>query len=139
APDDLAAIYNLTALYNAGIDGTGQKLAIVGQTDITLSDLAAFRSIFGLPPKAPQLVLFGGDPGVRTDDREEAHLDLEWSGAVARNATIIYVYSTSVFSSLQYTVDQNLAPVISMSYGACEIAQGATLDTYRTVAKQAAA
>jgi subtilase family serine protease len=30
APDDLAAIYNLTALYNQGIDGTGQTLAVVG-------------------------------------------------------------------------------------------------------------
>src|SRR5579872_4872010 len=32
APDDLATIYNIAPLYQAGIDGTGQKIAIVGQT-----------------------------------------------------------------------------------------------------------
>ncbi|MGC2111035.1 MAG: S53 family peptidase, partial [Candidatus Korobacteraceae bacterium] len=50
-----------------------------------------------------------------------ANLDLEWSGAVARNAKLIYVNSqNALFDSLQYAVDQNLAPVISISYGDCE-------------------
>ncbi len=138
SPDDLASIYGLNGLYSAGIDGTGQKIAIVGQTDITLSDIAAFRSIFNLPPNVPQLVLHGSDPGVSSTDLPEAELDLEWSGAVARNATILYVYSTDVLSSLQYAVDQNLAPVISMSYGACESDDAGVLDSYRTTAQQAA-
>src|SRR5215467_1138664 len=36
APGDLATIYDINALYNAStsIDGTGQKLAVIGQTDI---------------------------------------------------------------------------------------------------------
>ncbi len=53
---------------------------------------------------------------------EEADLDLEWSGAVARNATIIYVYASDDTFSTQYryVIDQNLAPVMSSSYGSCE-------------------
>ena len=134
APDDLAAIYDITALYKAGFDGTGQKLAIAGQTDINLADIRGFRAQFGLAAKDPQLVLYGTDPGVSSGDQIEADLDLEWSGAVARNATILYVYSQDVFESVQYAIDQNLAPVISMSYGECEL--GAPT-SYRTMAQQA--
>src|ERR1019366_3578027 len=116
APDDLTTIYEIQALYKAGFDGTGQKLAIAGQTDVNIADIRAFRSQFNLPVKDPQMVLAGADPGVSPGDQIEATLDLEWSGAVARNATIVYVYSQNVFESLQYAIDQNLAPAVSVSY-----------------------
>ena len=79
APDDLATIYDITALYNAGFSGTGQKLVIAGQTDINLSDIGTFRSTFHLPVNPPQVVLTGPDPGVSPGDQVEADLDLEWS------------------------------------------------------------
>jgi len=120
APDDLATIYDIAALYSAGIDGTGQKLVIAGQTQINLTDIPAFRSYFHLSTNDPQIVLYGYNPGIRSGDYLEAMLDLEWSGAVARNATIIYVYSNDVFTSVMDAIDDNLAPVISVSYGACE-------------------
>jgi len=123
APDDFARIYGLNGLYANGIDGTGQKIAVMGQTDIKLSDVATFRSVSGLPANVPQVVLVPGsaDPGIVTDDLIEANLDVQWAGAVAKNAQIIYVNSKNgVFDSLQYTIDQNLAPVISISYGDCE-------------------
>ncbi len=123
APADFATIYNLNHLYAAGLDGTGQRIAIVGQTDIQLSDIQAFRVAAGLPPNDPQVVLVPGssDPGIISGDLEEASLDIEWSGAVARNAQIIFVTSNNgVFDALQYAINQNLAPVISMSYGSCE-------------------
>ena len=134
SPDDLAAIYDISPLYKAGYDGTGQKLVIVGQTDISLADIRGFRSQFGLAAKDPQLVLYGRDPGVSSNDQVESDLDLEWAGAVARNATILFVYSQDVFESVQYAIDQNLAPVISMSYGGCEQGNSAAS---RTVAQQA--
>ena len=64
-------------------------------------------------------MLTGTDPGV-TGDVIEADLDLDWSGAIAPNATIVYVYSTDVVTSIEYAIDQNVAPVMSMSYGQCE-------------------
>ena len=48
APDDLATIYDITPLYTAGFNGSGETLVIPGQTDLTLSDIATFRSTFGL-------------------------------------------------------------------------------------------
>jgi uncharacterized protein (TIGR03437 family) len=124
APNDIATIYDLNPLYAAGMDGTGQKLVVVGQTQIDLTDIQFFRTRFGLPPNDPQTILVPNtkDPGITSGDLEEADLDIEWSGAVARGATIIYVYSFDVFDAVQYAIDQNLAPVMSMSYGSCELA-----------------
>jgi len=130
APDDFATIYNLNALYAEGIDGTGQKIAVVGQTDLYSSggdpaaDITTFRNVSNLPNNPPKIILIPGpDPGLSTQDIGEASLDVEWSGAVARNATIIYVNSGTsggVFDSLYYAIDNKVAPVISISYGLCE-------------------
>ena len=57
-------------------------------------------------------------------------LDVQWSGAVARNATIDFVLSAStnttdgVALSAQYVVDTNIAPVLSISFGLCEALLG---------------
>ncbi len=136
APDDFATIYHANALYQAGIDGTGQKIAIAGQTDISVADVRTFRTQFNLPANDPQVVLFGPDPGVSTADQVEAYLDVEWAGAVARKATIIYVNSIDAGISAQYAVDQNLAGVMSLSYGSCE---QSTTPAFRSVFQQAAA
>ena len=126
-------------MYAAGVDGTGQKIAVVGQTDIRTSDINQFRSKFNLPAIDLQRVLVAGErnPGVVSGDMEEADLDIQWAGAVARNATIVYVYSNDVFQSAMYAVDQNLAPVLSMSYGLCEQADLLDLPLFQSVAQQA--
>ncbi|MCU1257086.1 MAG: Peptidase propeptide [Candidatus Angelobacter sp.] len=133
APGDFAIIYNLTPLYNAGIDGTGQAIAIVGRTDIVLGDVQFFRSTFGLPAKDPVFIHNGNAPGdLKGNEELEADLDVEWSGAVAKNATIDFVISKStrttdgVSLSAQYIVNNNVAPVMSTSFGLCEQSLGAT-------------
>jgi hypothetical protein len=145
APGDIATIYDINPLYQATtpIDGTGQKMVVVGQTDIYLADLNFFRTDFGLSTInncttnssgvitacdttnfkfiiAPPSV----DPGVNAGDLSESDLDIEWSGSVARNAQIIFVTSDAnsggVSNSASYAIDNDLAPVISISYGLCE-------------------
>jgi uncharacterized protein (TIGR03437 family) len=122
SPDDFGTIYNVKALWNAGYDGTGQKIVIAGQTDVALSDIQKFRARFLLPAADPQMILVPNtkDPGTVQGDLGEADLDLEWSGATAPHATLIYVYSFNVMDAVLYAIDQNLAPVLSLSYGACE-------------------
>jgi len=133
APDDFATIYNVTPLYNMGIDGTGQTIAVVGQSNINLADVRQFRRRFSLPPNDPQLVLVGPDPGINSAV-VESNLDIEWAGAVARQATIIYVYASSVRTASQYAIDQNVAPVITYSFGSCEAYNSVGL---RAIAQQA--
>ncbi len=122
SPDDVGTIYNIKALWNSGYDGSGQKIAIAGQTRVDLTDIQAFRAKFQLPAADPQMTLVPNtrDPGTVKGDLGEADLDLEWAGAAAPQATILYVYSTDVMDAVQYVIDQNLAPVLSLSYGLCE-------------------
>lgn len=131
APDDFATIYDLTPLYGSGIDGTGMKLVVVGQVDVVMTDIQAFRSGFNLSANNPTVVVVPGspDPGSNSSDLLESDLDLEWTGAIARNASIIFVTSSpkaggGVFNSATYAIDNELAPVISMSYGGCEAVNG---------------
>ncbi len=157
APGDIATIYDIDALYNLSpaIDGTGQKLAVIGQTDVYLADLNDFRSGFGLTQITGctsdsvsnllnactvsstanfQYVLVSADPNFPLPDITEADLDLEWSAAVARGAQIIYVnapvngLSGGVEVAWPYAIDNVIAPVISLSYGACEFAGTSILD-----------
>ncbi len=132
-PDDVATIYNISPLYQQGIDGTGQTIAIIGFSGIDLEDIRAYRRLFNLPPKDPQTLLVGPNPGINSSI-VEADLDIEWSGAIARNATILYVYGTNPYASFQAVVDQNLASIVSMSFGSCELLSS-TL--YRGIAQQA--
>ena len=165
APGDIATIYNINPLYTAStpIDGTGQKLAIAGQTDIFLDDINDFRNGFSLTPIPTtgagacttnasgivispctttnfQYVLRGTDRlAVSSNDIGEADLDIEWSGAVARNAQIIFVNaqtSNGVFDALIYVIDPPapatapIAPVVSASYGeGCEAQASLDLET----------
>ena len=135
SPDDLAAIYNIAPLYAAGIDGTGQKIAIIGDSSLDLSDIRGFRKQFNLPANDPIQILIGDDPGYNSDVIE-ANLDIEWANAVARGAQIVYVYGQDVFVAAQFAVDDNVAPVLSLSFGGCEAYNQAS---YRAVAQQAVA
>jgi subtilase family serine protease len=150
APYDLATIYNVLPLWNASspIDGTGQTIAIVGQSDIYTQDVSNFRSDFGLPQANLNIILNGPDPGklATEGDETESDLDVEWSGAVAKGATIDFVISATTNStagvdlSAEYIVDNNLAPVMSESYGACELDMGtAGNQFYNQLWQQAAA
>ncbi len=130
APDDFATIYDIQALYGSGINGSGQSIAIVGQSDLSKDtnhgnqyDVVTFRNVSNLPSVSLQVLLVPGDkdPGIVSGDVDEANLDVEWAGAVARYASLIYVNSqNALFNAMQYAIDQDLAPVISVSYGLCE-------------------
>jgi pseudomonalisin len=98
---------------------------------LSLADVQKFRTGFGLPPKNPTVIVNGSDPGiVSSDEQMEATLDVEWSGAVAKNAAIQFVMSASTNSSdgvtlsAQYIVNHNLAPIVTLSFGNCEAAIG---------------
>jgi uncharacterized protein (TIGR03437 family) len=110
-------------LYTAGITGAGQKIAIAGQVTVSLSDIETFRTTFKLPTNTPATLLVPGNSrvGTNSSDLAESDIDLEWSGAAAPNASITFVYATDVMTAVQYAIDQDLAPVVSVSYGECEL------------------
>jgi pseudomonalisin len=133
APADFATIYDLNPLYQSSVNGNGQSVAIVARSNINIADARQFRTFFGLPANDPQIIVNGTDPGIWSADEEtEADLDVEWSGAVAKSATIKFVVSKSTNSSdgvdlsAQYIVNHNLASVMSTSFGLCEASLGSS-------------
>jgi subtilase family serine protease len=159
SPGDFGIIYNVNPLYASGINGQGVTIAIVGRTHpknvtLTTGDWAVFRSTMGLSANAPVFINNGTDPGDldlldptnNAGEDMEADLDVEWSGAVAPNATIKFVCSATTNAqdgadlSAQYIVDNNLAPILSSSFGDCESDLGTTGNTfYANLWSQAAA
>jgi pseudomonalisin len=147
APADFATIYNVNALYSAGITGTGQSIAIVGRTDIKLADVQFFRSFFALPAHDPVFVHNGADPGdLGGGEETEADLDVEWSGGIGQGATVNFVISASTATtdgvdlSAQFIVNNNTAPIMSTSFGQCEANMGtAENNFYNNLWSQAAA
>ncbi len=132
-PGDVTTIYDIKAAYDAGYTGEGQSIAIVGQSSIELSDIENFQNAAGLTVKDPTEVLVpdSGTAAETTDDEAESDLDLEYSGAIAKGATIYFVYvgnnsNYSTFDSIEYAVDTLIAPIISNSYGDCETDLGST-------------
>lgn len=144
-PADWATIYDLNSLYKAGTNGAGTSIAIVGRSNINLSDVAAFRSISGLSANAPSVLFVSSNPGLLPGDQDESTLDVEWAGAVAPSASVKFVVGASTYTtdgvdlSAQYIVNHVTAPVMSTSYGSCEASMGAAeLAFYNSLWQQAA-
>ena len=103
---------------------------LLGRTDINLGDVQFFRSFFGLPANDPIFIHNGADPGnLGGGEETEADLDVEWSGAIAKNATINFVISQTAATdgvdlSAQFIVNNNVANIMSTSFGLCESKPG---------------
>ena len=131
-PGDIKTTYDVNSLLNTGDTGSGQSIAIMGQSQVDVTDVENFQSAAGLPKKDPTMVYVPntGVPAFNSGDEGESDLDLEWSGAMAPGANIYFVYtgngsnSNGVFDSIQYAIDQKIGDIISVSYGACETALG---------------
>jgi Pro-kumamolisin, activation domain/Bacterial Ig-like domain (group 3) len=149
-PQDFATIYNIPQTSNVTGAGQTIAIMADSNINLqdvadfrAMFKLPAYLS--GCTPPAPcvTVVVNGVDPGIQgpdstTDDEIEADLDTQWAGAVAPSASILLVVSQTLQAnagtndsgagqvsqgvdlSALYTVDNNLAPIISDSFGLCE-------------------
>jgi trimeric autotransporter adhesin len=154
-PADFAIQYDLNKLYQNGVTGTGQTIAIVNESNINIDLVNQFRSTFlpGYPVNQTQVLIDGNDPGVDGINNYagpnfasgEAYLDVEWAGAVAPGATVDLVIAadTALEDGLDlatsYAIETNVAPVISLSFGQCELFLAAKNQTIENLWEQAAA
>jgi hypothetical protein len=134
SPADYAVQYDLQPLYNNNVNGSGQSIAIVNESNVNIYLVNQFRSVFGLPFNPPQVIIDGSDPGVDGINNfdgpngasVEAYLDVEWAGAIAPDATVYLVIAADselengLDLAMAHAVDSNIAPVISLSFGNCE-------------------
>ncbi len=153
-PEDLATIYNLNPLFDAGVSGQGQTVMVVEDSDvfappvdagagtIPKDDWNTFRTTFGLskytagtftqihpqPASGPSNCT---PPGVGGAEGE-AILDAEWASASAPSASIVLASCTDTLTFGGLLAMENVLnspgekpSVISMSYGECEANNGA--------------
>jgi Pro-kumamolisin, activation domain/Bacterial Ig-like domain (group 3) len=122
-PADYYTIYN----FNPLLIFTSAKIAIVGRSNINLQDVIYFHYWTFDQAQSPQVIVNGPDPGdLGGVEETEAVLDTTWAGTVAPTAWLALVISKSTATtdgidlSELYIIDNNLADVMSESFGDCE-------------------
>lgn len=141
SPQEIRRAYGLDPLLARGDSGRGQTIVIIDSygSPTVASDLARFDSDFGLPapPSLKVLAPLGSvpwDPSAYPDQlgwAEETSLDVQWSHAMAPDASIVVLTSPvdetegvqglPQFLELEkYAVDHHLGNVVSQSWAATE-------------------
>ena len=147
APSDFATIYDLTPVYNSGINGAGVRIAIIGLSQVNPGDISTYETIFGLPAKAANAVIptSGADPGRQNNAyQSEATLDVERVIGTAPGAEPDLVVSSEatggLITAISYNVQVLLDPIMTLSYLSCEANAGqAMTNFYASLFSQGAA
>ena len=155
-PGDLAKIYNFNPLFAAGISGQGQTIVVIEDTNVySTADWSKFRSVLGLSSYTggsftqvhPTGSSTCSNPGTVAGSESEATLDAEWASAGAPSAKIELAscadsnVSFGGLIALQNLLNGSAPPaIVSISYGECEVANGATANAaYNATYQQAVA
>jgi subtilase family serine protease len=139
APADLQVIYSLDPLYRVGLNGTGQTIVVIEDSDTYSNDVATYRSTFLSKYTGTVTTIHPSgannctDPGTNGADAE-ADLDAEVASAIAPNATIEVASCKDATSgtfggllAIENLVSSATPPaILSMSYGECEAFNGAS-------------
>jgi kumamolisin len=146
---DLAAQYNVTPLYKAGITGAGKTIGITSLAGYNQSDAYAYWKSVGLNVSATRItdVLVDGGPrpqdGPGSDGAGETTLDVEQSGGVAPGANMLVYLAPNTDAGFLHAfaqpIDENKVDTLSISWGSPEVYNDAdTAADFHTVFVQAA-
>lgn len=125
-PEQLRAAYNITPLAKAGLDGSGQSIAIFASGGFKRSDIDTYTKTFNLPSANIETILVNGADGKPNKDVGEVELDIEVVLAIAPKAKIL-VYEVPNLSlrnfqaGINAMVAENKAKILNISYGGCEL------------------
>lgn len=127
-PWDFRQIFGINTLLSQGYDGTGVKIGVIGQSEVSDTQLGYFRQKIGQATNKLQRVLVPstGTAGQLTaGDEGESELDLEYASGSAPGANVLFIYTglsrnNGVFDALTYAITSNQAPILTLSYGGCE-------------------
>ncbi len=135
-PEDFATQYDVAPVYAAGINGAGQTIGVIGENNINLAMVDAYRKLFNLPADHTQIIIDGQDPGDGVGPigiaavgpfigDSDNYPEIEVAGAIAPDATInFYIASgwgqNALALAALRAVEDNQASVLSFSYNECE-------------------
>ncbi|MFN2483675.1 MAG: protease pro-enzyme activation domain-containing protein [Candidatus Limnocylindria bacterium] len=122
-PTDLAAAYDIQPLYDLGLHGEDQTVAIVSFDTYLDSDMAAFDEEFAIDgPPVERVDVQGGVPDFPGQAAGEVTLDITVVRAVAPQAQILNYeapYEVSQSSIINAIVADGRADIVTDSYGVC--------------------
>ena len=124
-PADIRSLYDINPLINSGgLNGTGQTIALYELNGYVASDAAEFAKFYKLGTPDLENITIGDYNGTVTDVGTEGEviLDIEMILSIAPAAKILVYEAGSSDLATGLAVEtkiitDNLAPVISMSYG----------------------
>jgi hypothetical protein len=141
--DQLASAYRFSSLYGAGDLGAGQTVALYELAPNLTSDINAYQLCYGTSASVSYVTVDSG-AGAESDNSVEPVLDIEEIIGLAPRANIV-VYQgpdtgTGAWDTVNKIVSQDVAKVISISWGLCELAgYGAYYDEENILFQEAAA
>ncbi len=124
-PVDLAKAYDIDPLWQAGIQGNGQTVAIVSFDTFLASDITTFDKEYGIDGPAVQRIAVGQRIRTPGDGSSEVTLDVEVLRSVAPAATILNFEGqngdVSQADIVDAIVQDGRADVVSDSWGRCDV------------------
>lgn len=127
-PRDLAAAYDIDPLYDAGIQGSGQYIAIVSFDTYLPSDIETFEQELGIVDAPPIERIAVGEPLDEPGSGSgEVTLDIDVIRSVAPKAQILNFEapnngSVGFAEMVDAIVEDGRAQIISVSWGLCDAA-----------------
>lgn len=125
-PDDVKAAYDMTALYDRGLTGKDQHIAIATYMNFAMDDVTQYYSKIGLDPvPTVDVVSFNGEAPYEAGSAGETELDTELSGMMAPGSNI-HVFTSAENSDqgelalFTAVLDDNRAKLVNYSWGSCE-------------------
>lgn len=123
--DEVAGAYGLGSYY-PGDEGAGQTVALVEFEAYDPNDIAVYQQCYGTSAAVSNVAVDGG-PGAFSGNDDESALDIDQVIGLAPKASI-RVYQAPVQDSqavvLNAIASENVAQVVSSSWGVCEALTG---------------
>lgn len=140
-PWDFRQLFDINPLIGSGSDGSGVKIGVIGQSAFSSTQISDFQLKTGQQSKLPNVVLVPntGSSNLVEGDEDESEIDLEYSSGTAPGASVQFVYTgcttsasstalpnttdcqnDGVNTALIYAITNDIAPILTFSYGACE-------------------
>jgi kumamolisin len=91
SPSQIATAYDITPLYQRGVDGSGQTIAFIELDRFDPADLQTFNTAAKLPQVSVKQSYAGGK-AFTLIQAGETTMDLEWAHAVAPRAALKVYY-----------------------------------------------
>ncbi len=124
-PDQVASAYNLNSLYASNLRGEGQSIALFELDTFLTQDISAYSACYGQSHAVIQTIKVGPDPVPSDGGVAEVELDTELILSAAPHLGRLRIYEAAnndaaVLAEWAQIV-QDAIPVVSTSWGQCEL------------------